>query len=224
MKVLVVENEKTNQDKIVTMLSDLGWDLLKMVENIEQASAYLIECTPDLIIANMLLGNEPHLQALLVDAEKQNVPVLLLIPSDTEGQPYINFLLKPLHKQSLKAVANLVLPNILLKPIKPQGIEVRGKQQQKKTIPFEDILWISVERNYCFLKTDNSRYGLKTSLSQLLPLLDKRFIQIHRGCVVNTHYIDSVKISQQELRIKTTILPIGRLFKNELLIYLSERE
>jgi two-component system, LytTR family, response regulator LytT len=223
MKVLVVENSPSKKEKIIATIGDLEWTLLEAVSSLEQATAYLVGNTPDLIIANMFLGDETHIEGLLTATEKQNIPILFLMPSGTDA-PYINFLLKPFHKQSLKAAASLLLPSIPLKTDKSVGIQVRGKQQQKKIIPLEEILWITVERNYCFLKTENNRYGLKTSLSQLMPLLDKRFMQIHRSCVVNSDYIDSVKISRQELRVKTTVLPVGRFYKNDVLTYLADRD
>jgi DNA-binding LytR/AlgR family response regulator len=226
MKVIVIENDKIGKQQIRAMLVDINWTLLAIVGSIEEIHPYLKENTPDLIIVNMFLGTKNSHTDLLKQTKERNIPVLFIIPYNEKNTPSsesksINFVLSPFHQVGFKAVTSLLAFN---KPAQPTGIEIRDKQQQKKIIPFEDILWIEVERNYCFLKTQNSRYGLIKSLNKLMPLLDKRFVQIHRNCVVNTDCIDSVKIAQQELRVNKTLLPIGRLYKTNVLAFLAQQK
>ena len=54
-------------------------------------------------------------------------------------------------------------------------------------IPFEDIIYItrdSIERK-CIIKTSYSEIKTYRSLDSILRLLDKRFIQTHRACIIN---------------------------------------
>jgi hypothetical protein len=184
------------------------------------------ETVPDLIIINdTITEKEESVLALIEEIKKSGINILFLNKIDsllnisgikyTDSEDYATL---------DKNIFNIPSTNILDKPrSNHQSIEVRGKQQQKIYIHFEQILWIDVERNYCFLKTEQDRYGLKISLSKLITLLDKRFLRIHRGCIVNSDYISSVQLSKQQLRVKNNVLMIGRLYKSELLNFLAER-
>jgi DNA-binding LytR/AlgR family response regulator len=222
MKVLVIESNDFRKNKIITMLEGLGWVLGAELDSFEQIGLYLNIHTPDLIIANMSLGSESVIQQFLVETMQKSIPVLFLVAFD-DKEDYNYYLLNPFNPQGLKAAFHLLSNPVTDMPTPLTGIEVRDKQQ-KKIIPFEDILWIEVERNYCFIKTQNSRYGLIISLSKLMQTLDKRFIQIHRGCVVNSDHIDLVRMSQQEIKINNTVWVIGRLYKANVRDFLTKNQ
>ena len=85
-----------------------------------------------------------------------------------------------------------------------QFLKVRPKIRFKDngvvyTIALNDILYItrdSVDRK-CVIKTDNGEYKVGKSLSSIMELLDKTFIQTHRSCIVNTNRITSYSKSKR---------------------------
>lgn len=66
-------------------------------------------------------------------------------------------------------------------------------------IDLNDILYISKDtfERRTTIKTDYSEYRVRKSLSQLKTMLDDRFIQTHRACIVNKNRISRVDYSNR---------------------------
>ena len=69
------------------------------------------------------------------------------------------------------------------------------------TIAMDDILYItrdSVERK-CIIKTNYAEIKTYKSLSSILKLLDDRFIQTHRACIVNKERVAKIDKMRKEI-------------------------
>ncbi|MDD3392205.1 MAG: LytTR family DNA-binding domain-containing protein [Bacilli bacterium] len=69
------------------------------------------------------------------------------------------------------------------------------------TIPLNDILYVtrdSVERKV-IIKTDYTEFRVNKSLLEIRDLLDKRFRQSHRACLINTDRVISINFTKKEI-------------------------
>ncbi|NJK83457.1 MAG: LytTR family transcriptional regulator [Saprospiraceae bacterium] len=85
-------------------------------------------------------------------------------------------------------------------------------------IPVKSILYIESDKNYCTLITEKEKYVLKISLSKFIQYFSKyEFMQIHKRYVVQINEIETINLSSLEIQLKSTNLPIGRVYKTQLL-------
>jgi DNA-binding LytR/AlgR family response regulator len=89
---------------------------------------------------------------------------------------------------------------------------------QIRMIPVPDVIYFEATDKYVNVVTGDSESLIRTSLKDLLPQLDpNQFWQIHRGTIVNVHWIDAAvrddagKLSVK-LRGRQDKLPVSRVF------------
>lgn len=100
---------------------------------------------------------------------------------------------------------NIRLKNTFMKAL--QILNIKSKLQFEErgiiyNISLEDILYIthdSIERK-SVVHTDKNEYRTYKTLVELLEMLDERFVQTHRSCIVNVQRVTKVN------RMKRTIL------------------
>lgn len=98
---------------------------------------------------------------------------------------------------------------------------IRGNNQLTK-VNVADIQWVSVDGNYCYLYTLQKKYAVKISMKKLAPRLSpQHFIQIHKSYIVQLNAIDLVDMKENFVRIGETNLPMGRIFRDKLLLRLD---
>jgi DNA-binding LytR/AlgR family response regulator len=83
-------------------------------------------------------------------------------------------------------------------------------------IKLPDLLYIEADNNYVNVITQEKKFVLRLSLSQLLEKINyKPLVRIHRSYAVNINAIQS--FNDQEVQINKAELPIGRNYKEEFL-------
>lgn len=104
-----------------------------------------------------------------------------------------------------------------LNPVKRDFIFVRHNNIINK-VKLGDVQWISAEGNYCYIHTANKKYAVKISLKKLADKLSPvRFLRVHKSYVVQLSYIEKIDTNQNCLQINDQYLPIGRVFKSNLI-------
>lgn len=98
---------------------------------------------------------------------------------------------------------------------------IRGNNQLTK-VKIADIQWVSADGNYCYLYTLQKKYAVKISMKKLATRLSpKYFVQIHKSHIVQLNVIDLVDMKENFVRISETNLPMGRMYKDKLLLRLD---
>lgn len=103
-----------------------------------------------------------------------------------------------------------------------QYLYLRGDKKRTQKVLLTDILYIESLRNYIKVKTLKQEiisYQNISTLEELLPATD--FIRIHRSYIVAIPRIDS--LSATDVDVNGITLPIGRMFKNELMKVLGSK-
>lgn len=88
-------------------------------------------------------------------------------------------------------------------------------------VPYADLLWAKAEGNYIALTIhpNNTKLTRNTmiKLNDQLPV--DRFIRVHKTYVVNISSVTGIK--GNNLFIGQTKIPIGRLYKKDIVKYMS---
>lgn len=86
-----------------------------------------------------------------------------------------------------------------------------------KAIPTEEISYFSAEHKtvYCHIK--ERKYPIRTSLKNIATRLDHNFIRVHRSYIVNVNMLKMVNFVEDTININDINVPIGAIYKKELL-------
>lgn len=87
-------------------------------------------------------------------------------------------------------------------------------------VMLQDILYIESMKDYVKVVTADATIITKQSISSVEAMLpEKEFIRSHRSFIVSTRHIKS--FTSELIEIQSTEIPIGKLFRNEVLKLLS---
>jgi DNA-binding LytR/AlgR family response regulator len=83
-------------------------------------------------------------------------------------------------------------------------------------VVLSDILYIESDRNYISVVTQNKKLTFIDTLKRFVAKLpQENFSQVHKSFVINTNKVE--KISGNEIFISEVKIPIGRMYKQDLL-------
>lgn len=99
-------------------------------------------------------------------------------------------------------------------------VYVKSDRQYTKVL-LEDILYVESIKNHVIIATEHEKITTLLSISQMeTKLPEQYFIRIHRSFIVNLNRIN--QFSNTHILVKEKYLPIGRLYKNEVLKRLQD--
>lgn len=232
MFLLIIEDDIFWYTKLEMMLYeiDASWTIT-CVENLAKAKLYLEDTIPDIIIADILLGNQTVF-SLFENEDYRQIPVIFMTASDDElfynhSKDILDsfYLIKPFHKLSLKSAIDKTIAQSKRRLSRnAKGLSVRGARNEKIDLKVQDIVSIESEKNYCIIKTVKNQYAMRASLTQLLQELEPELLQIHKTYLVNKKHITKVSITKSEVWTEIGSLPIGRKYKSNVMEYLTENK
>ena len=230
--ILAVEDDPIYAESLELLLTEMGYERFKIVDNAKDALGVFKEQQPDILLADIEI-NGPINGIELADMINalRPVPVIFLTAfSDAETftkakstKPYA-YLVKPYHATNLQAAIELALQN--LQPteraeksddlyVVSNALFVKYNSRLFK-LKIPDILFIEVDEKFCYIQTAARRYTVNMRLKNLLELLPPaNFVQVHRSYAVNTEAIDEVNLEDQTLKIGGKEIPIGRTYRED---------
>jgi DNA-binding LytR/AlgR family response regulator len=230
MKLLLIEDNPIWQTKLEMILVELNYCEIDLCENIEGAEKYLSHTIPDLIIADIVLGDELIFDLFKNDTHK-HIPCLFVTSHEetelyqlSKEIPDSFFLIKPFHKLTvLSAIDKVLQHHKKLIPLNQFGVEVKGPYGEKIFLKPEQVVYSKSELNYCLIKTPKNQFLLKASLIHLKEKLGPDIIQIHKTYMVNKNYIKNIFLQKMKIETECGTLPIGRLFKAQIINFMKEK-
>lgn len=233
VKVLIVEDEFTIALDIETRLINLGYNVVGIALNYDEALPYLLESEIDLTLLDINLEDKKSgidLGKLIL--KKFNIPVVFLT-AYTDDQTFIKaneanpmgYLNKPFKDSDLDHTIKLAVKQFQnLKQSKPveqtqenitkDFIFVKHKGQLVK-INVNDILWIEALDNYTLIHLNDKKYIANSFLKDMLNTLGDNFIRIHRSHAVALDKITTIE--DNTLFINDIHLSISKSSKSNLL-------
>ncbi|MGI9544453.1 MAG: LytR/AlgR family response regulator transcription factor [Cyclobacteriaceae bacterium] len=97
----------------------------------------------------------------------------------------------------------------------PNVIKIKSDKRIHR-VSTDDLLYIEGLGNYVVLQTKDRKLISYMSLKQALDKLPPQFQRIHKSYVINTQKVSSY--DQENVEIGQKLLPVGRAYKQELII------
>lgn len=83
----------------------------------------------------------------------------------------------------------------------------------------DEIIYLEYKNRRLFIKTIKDEFDISTyTLKQILKELENKFLQCHRGFIINTDYIEKIDKTEDNIYLKgiSDTIPIGRAFKESI--------
>ncbi|MCZ8022928.1 MAG: LytTR family DNA-binding domain-containing protein [Cyclobacteriaceae bacterium] len=232
LKCLVVDDEAPAIDVLSTYVQATpGLELAGTCKHALEAFAFLQNHKVDIIFLDIQM---PQLDGLsFAKTVHQNTSVIFTtafkdFAFDAFEINALDYLLKPYSfERFLKAIQkihplNSEISKDELKDTLPEKFLFFRADRKMVKIPVEDILFIESIKDYVKVISKDKCTITKQTMASLEDMLPKNnFIRIHRSFFVNVQAIES--FTNQSVCIGKQELPIGPLYKNELMDRLKEK-
>jgi len=227
IRILLVEDELIIADYMQDCLQKLGYEVLDICINYQEAITALAKYNPDIALVDITLkGNKTGIDVGNYIKQNFNIPFIFAtshsdkntIDIAKQALPYA-YLIKPFSEEDLYAVIETALMHFGKKQMHDtpdenpiiinDGIFIRQKSKFIK-LQLQDILYIESNDNYATLVSTIGNFVLKTTLKNLADLLPQYFWRIHRSYVINLHHLKG--FDTEEVIVTNASLPIGKSF------------
>lgn len=235
IRIIIVEDNIPYAIDLEMNLKEWGHEILGIFENGEEALNAILKYRPDLVLMDIDVKGKLDGIDIGKKIKAYNIPIIYMTgltdkdyfenAQETDG---ISYLVKPFDMLSLKGAIQMAFPIHENKNNRLNNFSLvdnsifikRGDEYQK--VPIDSILWIESDKNYCVVHCESKKFVLKSTMKNLLVQLGKAiFVRIHKTYAIKLESIDKVSISRNEVIIKEKALPIGRVYKEDLLTKLK---
>lgn len=218
-KILIVEDEPIIADELEALLSDLGYEIVGIALDAEEAIEFIKKESPELILLDISLdGDIDGVMLAEIINEKFQIPFVFLTShadkltvNRVKRTKPSGFILKPYNEKELASNIEIALyKSAPIKSISDDFFIKDGSSWVK--INHSDILYAQADDNYTLIFTQDKKYILSSTLKKLETGLPKdKFMRIHRSYIVNLKKID--KISDGFVIFNKKNIPIGRNYQ-----------
>jgi DNA-binding LytR/AlgR family response regulator len=240
--ILIVEDESIVAKDIQHSLKKLGYTVVEVCSNGEDAIKIAEEKKPNLVLMDIMLkGDMSGIEAGAHIKEKLNIPIIYLTAYADEStlskakvsEPY-GYIIKPykeidLHTSIEMAIYKHEKETELKKERDFLYSIVENKDSKDKDFLFvksnsrliklntSDIYFVEALKDYVVINTETARYTIHSTMKEIEKKLSSSdFIRVHRSFIVRIDKI--VAIEQQSLIIEKDkkLIPIGGVYKDDL--------
>lgn len=240
---MIVEDELIIAEDMREMLEDLGYEVVGVTGEPEEAMRLIAATDPDIAMLDITLGTQQSgLELARNIATRHHLPFVFCtshadkatVSKATKLHPH-GYLVKPFEQKDLFSSIELALSNFSQKRNagekqnfeKPMDLIIKDSLFIKEghlyvKVKIAHILWLSPDGNYTTIHEINGkkhvvRIPLKDLHEQLPP---ERFFRTHRSFVVNLDYVDA--INNQNVYLEGEPIPLGKNFREALLAQIKK--
>ena len=238
INILVVEDEPLHAAHLRMGLEQLGYNIIDIVDNGDDALAAFYATEPDIVLLDIKIRGQIDgidIAHKIRNDETHARPVIFLT-ADKSQETFMRakethpsaFILKPFDKHSIQYAIELALvqfykPNqqneggILEKGILDRENLFIKKSRKVVKVPIVDISYIEVESKYSTLVAKEGKFLIRISLKDLIQKLPYNlFIRVHRNYLVNIREIVEFDFEEYTVRLNDKVLPVGRTYRNTI--------
>lgn len=206
LRVLIVDDEAPARSRLKELLQDISasqpLELVGQAANGNEALAFLAQNAADVVLLDIRM---PGMDGIEAAQHMQRLPQPPAVIFVTAYDHYaiqafevnaIDYLLKPVRAERLlaallKAKALAAGSVEALRGLAPQGRVNLSVYERGRVVlvPVEKIIYLRAELKYVTVRTAEREYLVEESLSHLEQEFDRRFVRIHRNCLVARAYV-----------------------------------
>ncbi len=238
IKVLIVEDELIIAEDMREILEAIGYEVPYIAMNSREAIEAIKKYQPDLIMLDIMMGGKPagielaryiranhdlpfvfctsHADKATVEEAKATKPNGYLVKPFNSEELYTSIEIALVnYSKAVPAVEGTKSTDLLVK----DGMFVKNGQMYVK-VKFEHMLWLEPDGNYTSIVTAASKYIVRSTLKDILDHLpDNTFFRIHRSYVINLDHVQAIDLHQ--VKIADQIIPLGKAYRDELILRLN---
>jgi len=228
IKCLVVDDEPPARDILRSYIREVSTlDLAGECANALQAFTLLQQQPVDLLFLDICM---PQLNGIDFLKTLKNPPKVIFTTAHAEYAlegyelDVVDYLMKPVpFERFLKAINKAFPSGVANKESLQQETEkktdafiyIRADRKMVKVM-LQDILFIESMKDYIKIITINGTLITKQSISSAEEMLpEKEFVRVHRSYIVSLNRIKT--FTPELIEIGNTSIPIGKLFRSEVL-------
>lgn len=229
--IYVVEDMAMARAALIQSLEDHDYGIAGSAASAEKAWAEIQSNNVDMVLVDInLTGEHDGIWLAQKIRASCNMPLIFLtaygdqktLDQLQEVQPN-GYLMKPYNEPTLMTNIRIAFRSFYDSPIpltsEKHSIFIKNKGLKVK-IDEEAIQYIMSEGNYIDIYTVEGRYTIREKLESFLEFLHlPGIIRVHQRYAVNTNYVKA--ISQQEVFIPPTAIPVSRNYRKELIRFLE---
>ena len=226
VNVFVVEDEIIHQEAIKMALSKIGYSLLGLSDNADEAFDQIKKHKPDVVLVDIALpGINNGITLAKHVHDKLQVPVIFttsfteesIIQQAAQASPS-GYLTKPVQHHNLKAAILLALSAAGTAdgqtPTQKPPITVIKIGDKLIRVETDNIVLVKADGDNCIaVVTTKKEFICRTTLKAFCKDLPPNFIQTHRSYYINLNYLDSFNEREQTAVIKNHTAPVARNFR-----------
>lgn len=237
-KVLVVEDEFSIALDIQVRLQKMGYQVVGIAHNYEQALQQVQKQLPAIILMDINLSKGKNgIEAAQDIYQQYQIPVVFLtaygdnktFKEALQAQPF-GYVLKPFKDQELNFALQVALQKsqetIIASKSDPTAelslkdtLFVKDKSQFT-AVKFEEIFWIEAMDNYVLIVVEGKKIVASLFLKDIEQKLPEGyFLRVHRSYIIALEKIE--KIEDNAAYINGTPIPISKSHKSQLLAKLN---
>lgn len=229
LQILIVEDELSFAIDLEMKLGEMGFNKLHLRDNYEAGMAILETVPIGLALLDINIDGRNRGFDLARRTLELGIPTIFIsaftdekIFQQAEATAPMAYLNKPVQVLTLRSLINSLLLGRKV-PEGPRDLFVKNGRQTER-IPLEHIDCIESDGNYCLIHTTKKRIAQKIPLKKLLESLPiSEFLQVHKSWVVRTSKIGQLNHANETLFVGEKEIPIGRIYKAQLLETLIRR-
>ncbi len=227
-KILIVEDEEELAVNISEILTDLDYNVARIVDNAKDALAFLEHNPVDLVLMDIMIkGDLDGIDLAYKVREIYEIPIVFSTAySGTEYLERISsdihegYLMKPFTVDSLKTAVFFGLKRFEERKASPKETPKGSLKVMDKgylvPIPFSEILYLKADGLYTKIFTKVKSYLVRDilkSFDEKLP--GEQFFRVHKSFLVNVSHVSS--FNAKKINLGETAIPIRRGLYKELI-------
>ena len=228
MNCIIIEDELPAQNVLknyIRKIPDL--ELINSFQTAISAHQFLKNTKIDVVLLDI---NLPDISGLDFIKTIKNPPKIIITTAfpdyavtSFELDTIVDYLVKPFSfDRFLKAITKAEKQINITETKEKKAIYLNIDKTIYK-IYLEEILYLESDRNYVtFFMTDKKLTIIDSLKNWKNKLSDKVFVQIHKSYIINIKKVE--KYSSTNLYINNKVLPIGRTYKEKLLVNLHANQ
>ncbi|MCG8685520.1 MAG: response regulator [Desulfobacterales bacterium] len=236
INILIVEDEFIIAEDLKESLTGLGYHVMAVVDNFDDAVQHMESNQPDIAIVDIMIkGDKTGIDLGMFIRKNYKFPFLFLSShadsktvSEAKRCKPDAYLVKPFKEKEIFSSIEIAMSNFA------QGASNHEEQKEIENVVIKDsifikkdsfftkvrlanILFIKSEGNYLELFVDGKkRFVIRSTLKDLLTHLpEDKFLQTHKSYVINIEFIDL--IAHTFIQIGDHEVPISKHRKEEVM-------
>jgi two-component system, LytTR family, response regulator LytT len=237
IRILIIEDEIIIAEDLRRQLVKLGYEVTGIAKSYNKAMQLIEEDLPDFMLIDIKLkGEKDGIDLAETVKNRYDLPLIFLTShadkNTVERAKRVHpngYLIKPFEREDLYTSIEIAFTNYLETKA---GIKESKNLEEKNSailddsifvkkdhllikIRFDELQWITAERNYLELHCNDKMHLIRSTLKEFLDKLPADlFIQVHRSHAVNVKHISAIEYAAVIINKKE--IPLSRPFIDPL--------